>query len=122
MNLTELFYGTFVPPKASNVRRHNFGLTGGARYEPPVKPLSQRFDLPPEQRLAGSYKKIYNLLKAQVKPISSADMAKKTAWSRNHCSIALATLTKRGLCKRYKVKQAGTAVYMYYFKKEENAK
>lgn len=113
MNLTEIFFGTFVPPVASKVRRHNFGLTGGARYEPPVTPLSKRFDLPPEQRLAGSYKKIYAVLKAQKKPLNSAEMEKKVPWSRNHCSIIMMELCKRGLATRYKTIVKGTAVYMY---------
>ena len=117
MNLTELFYGTFVPPAATNVRRHNFGLTGGARYVPPKPKPSERTDIPLEQRLAGSSKRIYTVLKAQVKPISSADMAKKTSWTRNHCSIIMAQLWKRGVIKRHKL--AGTAIYMYYVEKND---
>ena len=113
MTLTEIMFGTFVPPKSTNVIRHNFGLTGGARYEPPVKPLSQRYDLPPEKRLAGSYKKIYSVLKAQTKPICSAQMEKKVPWSRNHCSIIMMELCKRGLATRYKTINNGTAIYMY---------
>ena len=118
MNLTELFYGTFTPPPVSNVRRHNFGLTGGARYEPPKKPLSQRFDLPLEDRLAGSFKKIYNVLKVQTKPLSSADMSKKVAWTRNHCSIIMQQLFTRGMVKRHK--KAGTNIYLYYVQKDTN--
>lgn len=118
MNLTELFYGTFVPPPVTKTRRHNFGLTGGARYIPPAPRLSQRFDLPPEERLEGSYKKIYAILKAQKKPICSADMEKKVPWTRNHCSIILMGLWKRGMATRYKVIKNGTAVYMYSAKVE----
>lgn len=118
MNLTELFYGTFVPPPVTKTRRHNFGLTGGQRYVEPKKHVSNLTHLPPEERLAGSFKKIYGVLKVQVKPISSADMAKKTAWTRNHCSIIMAQLWKRGVVKRHK--KAGTAIYMYYVEKKND--
>lgn len=121
MNLTELFYGVFVPPTEYKTRRHNFGLTGGSGYVPPKKKLSERTDLPPEERLAGSYKKIYAVVKAQKKPICSADMEKKVPWSRNHCSIILMGLWKRKMISRYKVTRQGTAVYMYFIKGNEDA-
>lgn len=120
MNLTELFYGTFVPPAVTKTRRHFFGLTGGARYQPPASRLSQCTDLPPEKRLEGSYKKIYAVLKCQKNPICSVAMEKKTPWTRNHCSIILMNLWKRGLADRFKITRNGTAVYMYSAKVEND--
>ena len=122
MNLTELFYGTFVPPPVTKTRRHNFGLTGGSGYVPPKPKLSERKDLTAEQKLLGSYKKIFAVLKNQKKPMCSAEMEKKVPWTRNHCSIIMLGLWKRGMATRFKVIRNGTAVYMYSAKIEGSNK
>lgn len=117
MNLTELFYGKFKPPKIDKSRVHKIGLAGGHRYVPPKKIPPEIDTRPPEERLSKSVKQIFNILKQQTKPISAADMEAKTVWTRNHCNIVLCKLFKLGLAVRTKKTKPGTRYYLYEAKK-----
>lgn len=117
MNLTELFYGKFVPPLNDKSRVHKIGLSGGVRYIPPKKVPVELDTRPPEERLSKSIRQIYDLLKRQTKPISAADMEAKTVWTRNHCNIVLCKLFKLGLATRTKMTKPGTRYYLYQAKK-----
>ena len=115
MTLQEILFGKFVPPVPVNVRRNLFGLSGGRRYIPPAKP--RRSELPPAERLTESGKKILTLLRQQTRPVSAADMEKKTPWTKNHCNMIMGSLFRDGLLERKKVRENGTYCFYYTVKK-----
>jgi len=117
INLTELFYGKFVPPVNHVSRVHKIGLSGGHRYIPPKKIPVEIDTRPPEERLSKSVKEIWKLLKFQKKPISALEMASKTGWTGNHCNIVLCKLFKLGIATRQKRTKPGTRYYVYEAKK-----
>lgn len=45
--------------------------------------------------------------------VTGDSAAKKTCWTRNHCSMILTSLYKKGLVKRYKESGNGTRWYVY---------
>lgn len=45
--------------------------------------------------------------------VTGDSAAQKTNWTRNHCSMILTSLYKKGLVKRYKEKGNGTRWYVY---------
>lgn len=114
--LISILFGEFEPPQ-NIVRtiRHNFGLTGGNRYIPPARP--KRSEMSPIDRLTDSGKKILTILRQQQRPISAADMEKKTPWTRNHCNMIMGSLFRDGLLTRKKVRENGTYCFYYSVKK-----
>jgi hypothetical protein len=105
-------------PNAPATYTHRIGFSNGnIRYEPPKKRVYKTFSSSPDE-LEGSQKTVYKVMKAQVKAISAVDMEKKTPWSRNHCNIILAALTKKGLLTREKKRFNGTNIYFYKIKEE----
>ena len=113
MNLTEMFYGKFVPYKTNNVIVHKIGLAGGHRYIAPKK-IKREFDNRTfEQKLSKAGQIVLKLLRAQVKPITGEDMAKKTTFTRNYCSAIMSTFVKEGLAKRIKIQKPNTRLYAY---------
>ena len=111
MNLTELLFGKFVPPVTTSGFVHRIGFAGSSPYVPTYRERKQR--LPKEKQITESAQKIYKILTQQTKPISAAEMEKKTPWTRNHCNMIMCQLFKEGLATRYKEKGAGTRWYMY---------
>ena len=112
MNLTEIFYGTFVPPKATSVRTHKMGFAELPKYVP-LKYKNGPDMRPFEERLSKSAKQVLKLLRAQVKPITGSEMAKKIPYTRNYCSQIMSTFVKERLAKRIRVKKPNTRLYAY---------
>lgn len=118
VNLTELLFGKFEPPVSHLSVRHRIGFSECARYVPTLpQGRPSKKDLPIESRLPPSAKRIMEIMKQQVKPISAIGMEKKTPWTRNHCNMIMGTLFKEGLLTRFKVKGNGTSHFMYSVKK-----
>ena len=112
MNLTEMFYGTWMPPIITSTRIHKLGFASLPSYIPSkVKPSKENMTF--EERLSISGKKALKSLRAQIKPITSSEMAKKTSLSLNFCSSILYTFVKEGLATRTKIKKPNTYVYAY---------
>lgn len=119
MNLTEMFYGTFTPPPVTNTTYHRIGFSNGERYTPPKK-VVRNWVNPKPNELDGSRKEVYKIMKFQIKPVTAEVIAKKTRWTRNHCSMIMASLFKMGLLTRIKLRQNGTMLYAYSVKKDSN--
>lgn len=114
--LAQILKLTTVIPNVPASYTHRIGFSNGtARYTPPPKKEPKTFSGSPDD-LNGSHKKVYQVMKAQTKPISAVDMEKKTPWSRNHCNIIMAALTKKGLLTRQKARFNGTNIYFYSIK------
>jgi len=115
MNLTEMFYGTFVPPENAASRVHRIGFSNGTRYEPPKK---RAYDpkSPVHERLPSSAKILFQMMKKQTDYVSALQIYKKTKWTKNHCSIIMAELFKHGMLERYKIRQNKTQIYVYKVK------
>lgn len=112
MNLTEMFYGTFTPPKVTSSRIHKLGFATFPKYVP-LRYKTGPDMRPFEERLSKSAKQVLRLLRAQVKPITGCEMAMKTPFTRNYCSQIMSTFVKEGLAKRIKVKKPNTRLYAY---------
>lgn len=112
MNLTEMFYGSFVPPKVTSIRTHKIGFA----CEPKHVPLGYKTgpDMRPfEERMSRTAKQVLKILRFQIKPITGEEMAKKTPFSKNYCSCIMSTFVKEGLAKRIKIKKPNTSLYAY---------
>jgi len=118
MNLQDILYGAFVPPKPTSVRRHKVDISDGQRYEPP-KPKTN------STRDASGLTQAERLVNAAIHTFndyaSAADISSKVKMTRNYCQIILASLYKRGLVTRYKTQRNGTRLYMYLAKDDKNA-
>lgn len=120
MNLTEMFYGKFVPPLAINIRKHKVGLLGGAPYVPPKKVQKIIEAKSSKDLLTPAAKKMLKILRQQVDYISCCEMEKKCGYTRNHCNIILCSLYKAGFATRMKKTKPGTRYYVYKAKEQEN--
>ena len=112
MNLTEMFYGTFVPPKATSIRTHKMGFAELPKFVP-LRYKKYQSNLSFEERLSVAGKQVLKVLRAQVRPITGSEMEKKTPYTRNYCSQIMSTFVKEGLAKRIKVKKPNTRLYAY---------
>lgn len=80
-------------------------------------PIKHRAVAPKKDELNFSQKKILKMVnKGEL--VTGDSAAQKTSWSRNHCSMILTSLFKKGLVKRHKESGNGTRWYVY--KKMEN--
>ena len=113
MNLTEMFYGAFVPPQVISTRVHKLGFASEPRHVPYQYGANSSDSRSFEEKLSKSGKKVLSLLRCQVNPITGEDMARKTPFTRNYCSQIMSTFVKEGLAKRIKVKKPNTRLYAY---------
>ena len=112
MNLTEMFYGTFISPEVKSIRVHKLGFSSLPKYVPAKdKPVFDNRTF--EEKLSKAGKQVLSILRAQVKPITGCEMATKTPFTRNYCSAIMCTFVKEGLAKRIKVKKPNTRLYAY---------
>lgn len=119
MTLQEILYGTWMPPDHKNTTTHRIGFSSSHRYEPPkIREYVKVTTANASKELSGSKKKIFALLKQQVRPISAAELAKKVVYSQSHCSIMLTELYKLDLLVRTKMYGNGTRYYVYSAKKD----
>ena len=113
MNLTEMFYGTWIPPKVTCVRTHKLGFCNLPKYVPLKYHKAVDDNRTFEEKLSKAGKQVLSILRAQVKPITGCEMAMKTPFTRNYCSAIMSTFVKEGLAKRIKVKKPNTRLYAY---------
>ena len=113
MNLTEMFYGKFEVPHVVAVRTHRLGFANEPRYIPLKYHYAGEDNRCFEEKLSKAGKKVLQLLRAQVKPITGEEMAMKTPYTRNYCSAIMSQFVKEGLAKRIKVKKPNTRLYAY---------
>lgn len=120
MTLQEILYGAFEPPKAIKTTTHRIGFAGSSRYIAPSNPVTirkmERKKNP--SALNPSEERLLKLLKQQVKPVSAVDLEKKLPWTRNHCSIILTAVFKKGFLNRVRISRNGTRLFLYTVKKE----
>jgi hypothetical protein len=120
MTLQEILYGTWMPPEHQNTTTHRIGFASSHRYEPPkVRQYVKVTPTNANKELTGAKKKIFAIMKQQVKPISAFEMAKKVVYSQSHCSIALTELFKLDLLERKKMHGNGTRYYLYSVKRKK---
>lgn len=118
MTLQEILYGTWMPPEHKKTTTHRIGFSSAHRYEPPkVREYIKVTPTNASKELTGAKKKIFALLKQQVKPISAPQLSKKVPYAQSHCSIVLTELFKLDLLERVKMYGNGTRYYMYSVKK-----
>ncbi len=118
MNLQEILYGTFVPPKPTSVRRYKVDISDGQRYEPPKPKTNSTRDA---SGLSQAERRVYAAIRAFSDYASAADISSKVKMTRNYCQIILASLFKLGMVTRYKTQRNGTRLYMYLAKGNKDA-
>jgi hypothetical protein len=112
MTLQEIFFGTFNPPAATNVRHHRINLSDGRRYVP--KEVKEK--LVETRKTPVSWESSQLVLRQIRKaktPVTANDISKKVFMTRNHCSILLSMLFKDGLVNRKMIHGNGTRWYEY---------
>lgn len=77
-----------------------------------IKPVKDPNALKPSER------RILQIVRCN-NGITGTDLAKKTKWTQNHCSILLTTLFKRGLIRR--VQRTAPNVRFYEYFKSDSA-
>jgi hypothetical protein len=112
MNLTEMFYGKFEPPRITRTRKHRLGFVGEPRHVP-LQYKKERCEMSFEERLSKAAKQVLSLLRMQVKPITGDEMARKTPYTRNYCSQLMYSFVKEGLAVRIKISKPNTKLYAY---------
>ena len=116
MLLEQILFGSFVPPASSMSRVHRIGFDSCLKYTTPRKKIIEK-----RVTCNNSEKIILGIMKRSKKPMLPVDMEKRTAWTRNHCNIVMATLVKKGMLKRNKISLGNTRSYVYTYPGEKNA-
>lgn len=109
-------YNTPIPD-APVTYSHRIGIRDPkfVRVEPPPKPIKV---VPPKDpnRLKDSEKRVLMIVKCN-NGVTGIDVAKKTKWTQNHCSMILTELYRKHLVRR--VKRTGPHIRFYeYFKND----
>lgn len=115
MNLMDLFYPPFTPPKTISKRTHKIGFDGQPRYTPPPKPPKEERD---PDTLNPSEEKALKILQRKAKPMTSSELAPLIKMTQNHAGIILTSLYKKGKLKRTKYHKPGTRFYRYILKEK----
>lgn len=118
MVLQEILFGTFVPPAVKS-RVFKVGFASCERYVPPKVREYKRQEANKPDTLVGSNKRVYDIVKRCKVPVTANDIEKKAHYTRNHCSIVLASLFKLGLLTRKKVHSNGTRYFLYQVKESD---
>lgn len=116
MNLMDLFYPPFVPPKVIRKFTHKIGFEGQPRYVAPKKPPKEERD---PDALTPSEEKAYHVLWRKGVPMSSFELAPLIEMSRNHAGVILASLHKKGKLSRVQYRKPGIRFFRYTVKEEE---
>ena len=105
-------------PNAPITRTHRIGVysSGYKRTDKDEERLAQQKAQPVKDpnKLKDSEKRVLQIVQCN-KGVTGVDVAKKTKWTSNHCSMILTTLFKRGLIKRVK-RTAPNIRFFVYFK------
>lgn len=118
MNLMDLFYPPFVPPKSTGKITHKIGFYGQPRYKAPAKPPKEERD---PDRLTSTEEKAYNILWRKAKPMTSVELAPFMKMTQNHCGILLTSLYRKGKLNRVLYKKPGTRFYRYTVKDDNGS-
>jgi chromosome segregation and condensation protein ScpB len=121
LQILNSMFGYNTPiPDAPVTRQHRIGVysSGCKRTNKDEERAAQQKVRPIKDpnKLKDSEKRILMIVNCN-KGITGVDVAKKTKWTQNHCSIILSTLHKKGLIRR--VKRTGPHIRFYeYFKND----
>lgn len=112
-------YNTPIPD-APVTRNHRLGVysSGYKRTEKDDERLAQQKARPVKdpKALKDSEKRVLMIVNCN-KGLTGVEVAKKTNWTANHCSMILTALYRRGLITRTIHKEAGTRWYSYHARK-----
>lgn len=112
-------YNTPIPD-APVTRQHRIGVysSGFQRNHKEEERLAQQKIAKPKDpnKLKDSEKRVLQIVRCND-ALTAVDVAKKTKWTANHCSMILTALFRRGLITRTKQKDAGTRWYIYHARK-----
>ncbi len=86
-----------------------------ARKEEPVRPPKTVKD---PNKLKASERRILQIVQCN-NGVTGTDVAQKTKWTQNHCSMILTALFRRGLIKR--VKRTAPNIRFYEYFKNDSA-
>ena len=104
-------------PNAPITRTHRIGVysSGYKRTDKDEERLAQQKVQPVKDpnKLKDSEKRVLQIVQCN-KGVTGVDVAKKTKWTSNHCSMILTTLFKRGLIKRVKRTAPNIRFFVYY--------
>ena len=114
MELLDLLYGKFVPPKSTGTITHKIGFHSIPRYIAPP-PRVHKPKGPPESEIM-----LENIMKKLTKPMTPMEICLRTPWTRNHCGMLLCKLWKAKKLKREKVIVQQSRTYLYSWIGEEN--
>ena len=109
-------YNTPIPD-ALVTRSYRIGIRDPrfVRKEEPIKPAKPVKD---PSKLKDSEKRVLQIVNCN-KGVTGIDVAKKTKWTSNHCSMILTALFRRGLIKR--VKRTAPNIRFYEYFKNDSA-
>jgi uncharacterized membrane protein len=97
---------------------HRLGIfdKGYLRREEHMKVIEKKRAVKDPNKLKDSEKRVLQIVNCN-KGVTGVEVAKKTKWTANHCSMMLTALYRRGLITRTKQREAGTRWYIYHARK-----
>ena len=109
-------YNTPIPD-APVTRQHRIGVysSGFQRNHKEEERLAQQKIAKPKDpnKLKDSEKRVLMIVNCN-NGVTGTDVAKKTKWTANHCSMILTALFRRGLIKRVKRTAPNIRFFVYY--------
>ena len=120
--LNKMFgYNTPIPD-APITRTHRIGVysSGYKRTDKDEERLAQQKAKPVKDpnKLKASERRILQIVQCN-NGVTGVDVAQKTKWTQNHCSMILTALFRRGLIKR--VKRTAPNIRFYEYFKNDSA-
>ena len=116
-------YNTPIPD-APITRTHRIGVysSGYKRTNKDEERLAQQKAKPVKDpnKLRPSERRILQIVQCN-NGVTGTDVAQKTKWTQNHCSMILSALHERGLIKRIKRTAPNIRFYVYYKKENDSA-
>lgn len=97
---------------------HRLGIfdKGYRRREEHMKVIDKKRAAKDPDALTSSCNRVLMIVNCN-KGVTGVEVAKKTKWTANHCSMMLTALYRRGLITRTKQREAGTRWYVYHARK-----
>ena len=116
-------YNTPIPD-APITRTHRIGVysSGYKRTDKDEERLAQQKakTVKDSNKLKASERRILQIVQCN-NGVTGVDVAQKTKWTQNHCSMILSALHERGLIKRIKRTAPNIRFYVYYKKENDSA-
>lgn len=113
MNLQQLLIGTFVPPPVVSSRLHSCGFASEPRYEPPIERPKRDTAAFNNQELA-----VLKVVTELGRHAAAHEIGEQLGLNRNHCSMILSSLFKKGVVLRFTKRIGSVKFYMYKAKPE----